>query len=267
MNPCDICITEECKGKRCCNCSECSRKNVCYKILNPIIRITTNCTQSCNHCCFECSPTANKYMSISSARQISNFLKNNEISKCSIMGGEFFCHPEWQEIFDLIFPNIEYCRLVTNGDWAKDEDFIKKLLNYKEKLRISISEDVWHSNKYTRKAIEQCDENGFDWNIPTFEMNSNDVLVPVGRSKWESISFYGMFSCYCHNPEKQYSFLIDEDGVIYKCGFGIWDYADVKTFENGGFAKEFKAFNQKFYSIFISNCRVCRNAYVKSKDD
>ena len=45
--------------------------------------------------------------------------------------------------------------------------------------------------------------------------------------------------------------IIDEDGFIYKCGFGTWSYAKIQEYLNGGFSKQFKKFNQKFYKVFI----------------
>jgi hypothetical protein len=70
-----------------------------------------------------------------------------------------------------------------------------------------------------------------------------------------------MFSCYCQNPKKQYDFLIDEVGKIYKCGFGVWDYADISEYLEGEFAPRFKEFNKLFYDQFISNCSRCIRSY------
>lgn len=265
MKPCDICLTEECGGKKSCNCETCKHSKDCYKSLSPTIRITTKCTQKCSHCCFECSPDKNDFMSLETAKQISDFLYNNEIKQCSIMGGEFFCHPNWKEIFDLILPKVNYCRIVTNGDWASNTDTVEFLTKYKNKINVSISEDKWHQNNFTKEAKEQCEKYEINWNIPTAEMGSDEVIVPVGNSKWESATLYGMFATYCSNPKRQYSFLIDENGVIYKCGFGVWDYADVKDYIDGGFAERFKEFNKVFYNTFIPNCLRCSRVYLRDK--
>lgn len=66
-----------------------------------------------------------------------------------------------------------------------------------------------------------------------------------------------MMGCYCHNPANKYSFLIDEEGYIYKCPFGVWEYANVSDYLNGGFSVRFKEFNKKFYDIFIISCASC----------
>jgi hypothetical protein len=49
---CDICIEEQCGGKKDlhkCSCSDCVNINECNKLLSPTVRITTLCTQFVNH--------------------------------------------------------------------------------------------------------------------------------------------------------------------------------------------------------------------------
>jgi len=60
-----------------------------------------------------------------------------------------------------------------------------------------------------------------------------------------------------------------DQGEIYKCGFGVWDYDNISRFTEGGFAKRFKEFNTKFYNVFISSCAVCRRSYrrVEMKEE
>lgn len=198
---CDICLDEQCGGKR--NCENCKVKSTCPRNLSPTIRITTKCTQSCRHCCWECSPKSNDFMSISVAKQIATFIKKNDINYCTIMGGEFFCHPEWKTILKIIIPTVKICRLVTNGDWGKNKYVSKFLSQFKENLLVSISEDNWHTNKYAEKAKQQCIEHGLKWNIPSDEMKGDQVLVPSGRLRFEPTSIFGLFATYCSNPDKK----------------------------------------------------------------
>lgn len=86
--------------------------------------------------------------------------------------------------------------------------------------------------KNVDKALEILERN----NIPTSVPNHKEEefnMVPVGRAEFMTFGFYSMFGCYCHNPQHQYSFLIDEVGDIFKCGFGIWNYASVDEYING----------------------------------
>lgn len=75
-----------------------------------------------------------------------------------------------------------------------------------------------------------------------------------------------MMGCYCHNPIRKYSFLIDEEGNIYKCPFGILRYAHIKDYVNGGFAQKFKEFNKRFYNIPIPSCSACFRTMRFEKD-
>lgn len=263
MNRCDICLDEKCgktEENRTCNCKNCSNINECYKFLHATIRITTKCTQECSHCCFSCSPSCDKMMTIENAKEIATFLKNNEILSINVMGGEFFCNPNWFEILKEFLFVVNHMRLVSNGDWANNEDVKSKLLQLKElfgdKFHLSISNDRWHHNKYVVEAKQFLDNNNILCFVGTEENDKENVIVPIGRGEL-SYGLYDMFACYCHNPRNYYSFLIDETGVIYKCSFGVWDYAKVTQYLDGGFAKRFKEFNKKFYDIFFLSCRDC----------
>lgn len=262
MKRCDICITEECGGKRNCNCEECANRSKCPKNLHPTIRITNKCTQECSHCVFESSPRSKIMMTIDTAEEIAKFLKSNEIMYANVMGGEFFCNPGWYEILDCFLGVLGKMRLVTNGDWAENDNIgnkIKNLIeNHKNKLLIGISKDKWHTNKNVKKAEEFLLEINATYKIATPEETTDNSIVPIGRGQLH-YSRYSFISTHCNsNPVHEYSFLIDEDGLIYKCGFGTWSYAKVQEYLDGGFSKRFKEFNQKFYNIFIPNCRSCR---------
>jgi len=196
-------------------------------------------------------------MSVDMAISISEFFKLYDIKVASIMGGEFFCNPDWLKIFEILLPNLNYCRLVTNGDWAKDDTFLKQLSPYKDKLSIAISEDKWHSNLYTQNAIEQCEEQDFVYTVPSVEMQHDTILVPVGRLEGDPSGIYGMFSTYCSNPIHHYSFLIDEIGDIFKCSFGKLKYTNIMNHLDGTFPEKFKKFNQNFYNKSPMNCYQC----------
>lgn len=258
----DICLEKNCEKH--CDCDACSKKSECPKYLHPVIRITTKCTQSCHHCCFECSPECNNMMDIETAKNIASFISNNNISYAEIMGGEFYTNPIWEEIISIIAPTLNVVRLVTNGDWATSEK-IPKILSKFKNIFVAISNDRWHTNKHVSKAKRLCEKYEIKHEIADESRTKENSIVPVGRSISGFSSLYGMFGCYCHNPKRQYSFLIDEIGAIYKCGFGMWDYAKVHDYIEGGFAERFKEFNLKFYDVFISSCKSCQNAYSNRK--
>mgnify|MGYP003297034118 CR=1 FL=1 len=259
-NRCRICIKETCGGTHNCHCSTCDKLDECPKILRATIRITNKCTQECAHCCFRSSPKSKIMMTIEMAEKIAKFIKSNNIFGLNLMGGEFFCNPNWYEIFDLFFDAAEHIRVVSNSDWIHSEDVKSKLLllhnKYGNKFYICLSKDKWHTNKYVDEAEEWLNSVGIICRNGEGQM-TDDSIVPVGRGEFH-YGFYSFMGAYCLNPENEYTFLIDEEGKIYKCVFGTWKYATVDDYIDGGFEERFKDYQQRCSKIFIANCGSCR---------
>lgn len=269
MNRCDICLEPDC-SKANCHCDSCTKATQCPKYLRPTIRITTKCTQKCDHCCFSCSPSEEKMMTPETATKIAEFLKNNEILSLNVMGGEFFCNPDWFTIIEQFLNTGSIVRLVTNSDWYANDSVKEKLAilntNAKGRLYLSLSYDKWHTNIGVKAAENYLKEQGIPYTLESEEQASDMSLVPVGRSEFNySFGLYGMLACYCHNPEHQYSFMIDEEGEIYKCSFGVLCYANIRDYTDGGFNARFKEFNKRFYAIFIPSCSHCIRAFSTRK--
>ena len=205
-------------------------------------------------------------MTLEMAEKIHRFLENNSISSANLMGGEFFCHPRWQEILDILTCTLAKARLVTNGDWAADPTLANEVIRFlttHQNIYVSVSFDQWHTNRHVDRACSLLKKNNIRFNIAKNgeePILTSDGLVPVGRADLQA-GFYGFMGNYCSKPDHKYSFLIDENGTIYKCAFGIWDYADVDEYLDGGFAARFKEFNTVFYQAFINNCQSCSNVY------
>lgn len=45
-------------------------------------------------------------MSIDTAKEISLFFRSNKIRSINLMGGEFFCNPDWFEILDVLILSL-----------------------------------------------------------------------------------------------------------------------------------------------------------------
>jgi hypothetical protein len=206
-------------------------------------------------------------MSLETAGHIQAFLKANGIQAIDIMGGEFFCHPEWAEVMTLLVQGMESVRIVTNSDWAGHPDEAQKVVAFAlahKQCRFSLSYDRWHTNTHVAGAQALLGHHHIPFNTATKEQVTDESIVPVGQADLESVGFFAMFSCYCHNPVHKYSFLIDERGSIFKCGFGLWDYANVDEHLDGTFAARFKEFNTLFYNTYFSNCRACVRSFKSS---
>lgn len=208
-------------------------------------------------------------MNIEMAKNVATFIKSNKVCDLNVMGGEFFCNPDWYEILSILIDNTHSMRLVTNGDWAANKVIADKVIEFinlnKNKVRIAISKDKWHTNKNIENAEEYIKQTGALYHVALPSETTDSSIVPIGRSELEYTPFYSFAGCYCHNPYEQYTFLIDENGDIYKCGFGAWKYANIKDYINGGFNKKFKEFNKKFYDIFIPSCKSCLYACNKER--
>ncbi len=262
--PCDICLEETCEGRHDCHCDTCSLKDKCYRHLHPTIRITNRCTQQCAHCCFTSHPGSKIMMSVEQSKKTAQFLKNNNIESVNLMGGEFFCNPDWFEVLSNLISAVDFARLVTNGDWANNMNVKVQLATlvslFGKKMYFCISKDRWHTNKNVEAAKAYLEEIGAIVRVATEDQTTTMSIVPVGRARNQYISgIYDMMGCYCQNPENMYSFLIDEEGDIFKCGFGMLQYANIDNYLNGGFNKRFKYYNSEFYKKFIPSCNTCSN--------
>ena len=264
---CDICFDEEKGCKKHCKGIDCKNHLTCHRVYKPTVRITTKCTQSCSHCCFSCSPKKDTFMSIDMAKDINTFFTNNKVSNVNLMGGEFYCHPEWESVLDIIGNGLQRARIVSNGDWAGNAEVSGHVINFLKahpNFHISVSNDKFHTNKYVEAAERLLNNAGVLYNISNGKNSTtNESIVPVGKASLGMHGIYSMFGCYCHNPEHKYSFLIDEEGKIYKCSFGVWDFATIDEHKDGSFAERFKFFNSKFYGVWINNCRRCVEAYER----
>lgn len=257
MDKCNYCYDRDCKS--------CNMKDVTDRMLRPTIRITTKCTQACRHCCFSCSPKKNDMMTVEQAEKVAAFLRKYEISYANIMGGEFFCNPEWKEILNIILREVKVARIVTNGDWAENEEVKEELKDLMTSPLVKtkcvyfcISSDKWHNGKNIDPALEWLRENEIRGNKGAME---DRAVVPIGRG-WEYSTFYSSLGCYCRHKETRYSFLIDENGDVYKCPFGLLKIFNVGDTE-GNFFERFREVNEKMINVFISSCKTCYMALGK----
>lgn len=201
-------------------------------------------------------------MSLSRAKEISQFLQVHEISYANIMGGEVWCHPQWEQTLETLVTNIKTVRIPTNGDWSRDSDLAENVVRFLKKhpqCYLAISNDPYHTNTYINKACAICEDHNIKCVLQ--EEWDEQCIMPMGRSKFEIGGLYSTFSCYCHNPETMYSFFIDEDGAVYRCSFGVWQYTYVDLHLDGSFFDEFRRIGRAHNKIFIGNCKMCMRAW------
>ena len=194
------------------------------------------------------------------ARRIGEFLEANKITSINVMGGEFFCNQDWLHVL-IYLGHGRKMRLVTNGDWYPNQKVKNDLLELASRtpgLNVAISYDKWHINKYTFHAKNYLDNEGIYYT--TAEWNGSEGVVPIGRAKFE-YGEYSTFSCYCEEPRRKYSIMIDEEGNIAKCVFGLYNFSHINDHIGGGFDHVFKKFGTQFYKVFRGNCVACQRMH------
>jgi hypothetical protein len=127
-------------------------------------------------------------MNIEMAKDVATFIKSNKVCDLNVMGGEFFCNPYWYEILSILVDSTHSMRLVTNGDWVIDNEIADKVVEFinlnKNKVRIAISKDKWHTNKNIEKAEEYIKQTGALYHVALPSETTDSSIVPFGEM-WE----------------------------------------------------------------------------------
>ncbi|MCK9224704.1 MAG: radical SAM protein, partial [Candidatus Muirbacterium halophilum] len=134
--------------------------------MNRIFQIdtTNNCNLDCVFC-FRDRRCSVKFINLNDIKTIISNL--SDYSGISIVNeGEFFCHPQWEDILELIYScdsiQNKYVTLTSNGTLFDEKNqliFIKKILKYKIKTRITISINAATSITYKKITSSQLFEN------------------------------------------------------------------------------------------------------------
>lgn len=228
----------------------------------PTIRITMQCTQTCGHCGFACSPHETTMMTVDTAKNVHQFLFANIITQINVMGGEFWLNPDWEAIILILSQNCR-TRIVTNGDWyphIKIRNRIKSLLQSHPNLYLSISNDQFHTNQYVSQVESFCQKHAIRYTIECDV--STEGIVPVRRGHFHA-GFFAGFSMYCLRKRTSEGFLIDETGEIFRCPFGIWDMGDnVSNYLTGGWKARWIEILTAFRKTHIMSCMDCDRVHA-----
>ena len=204
-------------------------------------------------------------MTVDMAQSINKFCTQNKINKINVMGGEFFCNPDWLNIVDTLSKDMARVRLVSNSDWFVSDDIKKDILdlcNKNKQLYFALSYDDWHTNKYVYKAERFLEENDISFQSETWEDAQESTILPVGRAGDNYIGTrYDMFGAYCRVPTHLYSFLIVENGCIYACPLSMRFYLghvedDLQTFRSTYVSKKKPIIDN------IMSCGQCNRLYM-----
>jgi len=210
-------------------------------------------------------------MTAATASDVARFVKSNGVRRLNVMGGEFLCHLGWEEILGILAGSVGELamRLVSNGDWAGGAKLRRRGVDFlaaHQSIYVALSLDEWHTNRHVEAARKACEQAGIVCVMAPKE-ESESPPVPVGRHIFGIDSMLGMFGCYCHAPDRKYHFLVDEEGLISKCQFGIWTYDRIGHYLDGGFRERFKQFHGAFHGAFVASCHRCAMEWMSAKGE
>lgn len=190
-----------------------------------MIRVTNQCNEKCEHCCFRSGPECVGQMSIETCEKINAWVPPE--SNLTIMGGEFSILDDYPEMLIALAHNRKAIRLITNGFWSHTDKRIKKfLLTMKQivvicrQIEIGVSDDGWHrwSGDYALRLIKH-NKLGIR-PVPMANLSGNNV-VPLGRAWDNKISTIPSDMCHC---KAKWDIIITEDGMICLCPFGYFPW-------------------------------------------
>lgn len=260
--PCDFCRGKDCGGKRDCDCASCTLVDECPRFPAPTVRITDKCTQACSHCCFSCSPKGTRMMAADTAGKVAAFCGLIGVRRVNMMGGEFFLNPDWETIARHFVLAGLRVGIVTSGDFVVDKTVVTALvrLSGEGRVLIRVSEDSWHHNRNVDRACAALASAGVafvrqDSGQDTGRGMFDNPVVPLGRSEFDSGTLFSSMACWCSHPEHHVSFMIDEDGTVSRCPFGLFKVGNVADGEaaRDGLIRTIKAMDK----AFIPSCRTC----------
>jgi hypothetical protein len=205
-------------------------------------------------------------MTVTMAKEISNFMFVNNIHTAHVMGGEFFLNVKWKGILKALCAKAGL-RLATNGDWAGNRRMsndIIDFLSHHQGINVALSDDRWHTSIHTDEAESILSNAGVIYEREKPAYLIPNALIPVGRAEVIVFGASTLSSIWCSN--KRFHVLIDEVGDIYKCPVGSsWRFSNIKNHMNGKFSDELQKFLKKFDSASINNCRQCCRIWSRTQ--
>lgn len=104
------------------------------------VEVTSQCNYSCKHCYRNSSPAANTHMDYLKLIEYLGAFRDHGGSVIEITGGEPMLYKIFFELIEWSYKNLEVVGILTNGYYLQ-EDAVKRLLPFREKLVFNISLD------------------------------------------------------------------------------------------------------------------------------
>jgi len=191
-----------------------------------VIRVTNQCDQRCDHCCFRSGPENVGHMSVEMCKRLNSWIP--PIVVMNIMGGEFTILRDYPDMLLALAKGRDHIRMVTNGFWAHDKLRIRKFMSTMEQLvdvcgevDVAVSGDKWHT-KSGQPAMDILADNDVGVNYVRHDYVVD--LSPIGRA-WDNKLEAEQNTASCL---VMCNMMIREDGMICRCPYG---YFPLQQFE------------------------------------
>jgi len=192
-----------------------------------VARITNRCNERCPHCCFRSGPECAGHLSINDSQLLNTWLPSHV--RMNVMGGEFTIIPDYPEILMALVSGRPKAALVTNGQWAYDEQATRTFLSSVDavcevcdEVLVAISDDRWHQ-KFNKRAQRLYREHNpkakliYGVDIP------DDKLLPLGRA-WDNKLASRSFEVCCGCCRETGQLMVLETGMVTLCPMGYFPW-------------------------------------------
>ena len=234
-----------------------------------VVRITNFCNNHCEHCCFECGPECDLFMSPDIMELINTrFADTKDVCYWfNVMGGEPTLHPNYENLIETLAGR--HVRFVTNGWWINNEraknKFITFLKRTKAIMHVGVSRDKFHPAGVGEKAFKYLMDEKIDDDFGLSAPNPEDeegAVASVGRAYWNYIGYMrSTFGAYCLSSNtRNTSFTVLEDGTVTHCPFGIWPIGNVSDSIEDLY--EEKIHRTERWNEISPSCRSCYEVWL-----
>lgn len=191
-----------------------------------LVRVTNQCNETCQHCCFRSGPKVSGQMTIDMCQAINSWAPDYVVF--NIMGGEFSILDNYPDILLALSSKRSDVTLTTNGAWARSVKETNKFFNSIHMLKksgcghidLAVSTDKWHV-PLCHEAVKILEQRPIDANWYAIGGGEIDDLTPVGRAWDNKLIPQGPVQCFCGTAP---SLIITEDGMIHKCPFAYFPW-------------------------------------------